>query len=169
MLQYERIDVSEGIGINKSDKSKECMICHHWNFKGIGYKYEPRVCNGCHDLSMMVYNLNDFMILNIKGLDYRCYVFNMSKNDAVKQLNNSVLDKKRSIIMDFGANMTPVEVIKKGAFGGTYFKDIYCNVNDKWYKNSWKKFDVLKDIDQKYYCSNHYDVSVNKYGVKCGT
>ena len=117
----------------------------------------------------MVYNLNDFMILNIKGLDYRCYVFNMSENDAVKQLNNSVLDKKRSIIMDFGANMTPVEVIKKGAFGGTYFKDIYCNVNDKWYKNSWKKFDVLKDIDQKYYCSNHYDVSVNKYGVKCGT
>ena len=51
MLQYERIDVSEGIGINKSDKSKECMICHHWNFEGIGYKYEPRVCNGCHDLS----------------------------------------------------------------------------------------------------------------------
>ena len=26
-----------------------------------------------------------------------------------------------------------------------------------------------KNLDQKYYCSNYYDVSVNKYGVKCGT
>ena len=34
---------------------------------------------------------------------------------------------------------------------------------------SWKEFDELKNIDQKYYCSNHYDVNVNKYGVKCGT
>ena len=26
--------------------------------------------------------------------------------------------------MDFGANKTPVEVIKEVAFGGTYFRDI---------------------------------------------
>ena len=74
MLQYERIDVSEGIDLNKSDKSKECIICHYWYFKDIGYKYRPHVCNGCHDLSMVVHNLNDFMILNIKGVHYRCYV-----------------------------------------------------------------------------------------------
>ena len=36
-------------------------------------------------------------------------------------------------------------------------------------KTDGKKFDELKDIDQKYYYSNYYDVSVNKYGVKCGT
>ena len=36
-------------------------------------------------------------------------------------------------------------------------------------KNSWKEFDQLKDIDQKFYFSDYYDVSVNKYGVKCGT
>ena len=33
MLQYERINVSERIDINKSNKSKECMICHYWYFK----------------------------------------------------------------------------------------------------------------------------------------
>ena len=66
MLQYEINDVSEGIDLNKADKSKDCMICHYWYFKDIGYKYESHVCNGCHDLSMMVYGLNDFMILNIK-------------------------------------------------------------------------------------------------------
>ena len=57
--------------------------------------------------------------------------------------------------MYFSANITPVQVIKQGTFGGTYFRDIYSSVNDKWYKNSWKEFDVLKDIDQKYYCSNY--------------
>ena len=56
--------------------------------------------------------------------------------------------------MDFGTNKTPVEIIKEGAFGGTYFRDIYCGVNDAWYKNSWKEYDVLKDIDQKYYSIN---------------
>ena len=71
--------------------------------------------------------------------------------------------------MDFGANKTPVEIIKEGAFGGTYFRDIYSGVNGKWYRKSWKEFDELENIDQKYYCSNYYNVSVNKYGVKHGT
>ena len=60
-------------------------------------------------------------------------------------------------------------MIKEGAFGGTYFRDIYSGVTRKWYTKSWKEFDQLKDIDQKYYCSDYYDVSVNKYGVKCRT
>ena len=58
-----------------------------------------------------------------------------------------------------------VEIIKEGAFGRTYFTYIYSNINDKCYRKSWKEFDVLENIDQKYYCSNYYDVSVNKYGV----
>ena len=69
MLQYERIDNSEGIDLNKSDKSKKCMTCHYWYFKDIGFEYQPYVCN---DLSMVTdYNLSNFMILNIKGVDYR--------------------------------------------------------------------------------------------------
>ena len=43
---------------------------------------------------MVVYDLKNFIILNIKGVDYRCYVFNMSKNDAITLLNDSVLDNK---------------------------------------------------------------------------
>ena len=68
--------------------------------------------------------------------------------------------------MDFGANETPIEIIKEGAFGGTYFKDIYSGVNGKWYRNSWKELDDLKSFDSKYYCSNYYYVCVNKYCVK---
>ena len=65
--------------------------------------------------------------------------------------------------MDFGANKTHVEVIKEGAFGGTYFRDICSGVNGKWYRKSWKGFDELGGIDKKYYSSNYYDISVNKY------
>ena len=71
--------------------------------------------------------------------------------------------------MYFGANKTPVEIIREGAFGGTYFRDIYSGVSGKWYKRSWKEFNQLKNIDQKFYCSDYYDLSVNKYGVKCET
>ena len=39
MLQYERIDVSEGIDINKLNKSKECMICHCWYFKDFNHMH----------------------------------------------------------------------------------------------------------------------------------
>ena len=71
--------------------------------------------------------------------------------------------------MDFGKNKSSVEIIKEGVFGGTYFRYTYSGVNGKWYKNSWKEFDILENIDQKFYCSNYYDVSVNEYGFKCGT
>ena len=92
MLQYERIDISEGIDFDETNKSVECMICHYWYFKDIGFKYQPYVCNRCHDFSMIVQKLDDLVILKVKGVGYRCCVFNMNKNDAVSLLNNSVLD-----------------------------------------------------------------------------
>ena len=71
--------------------------------------------------------------------------------------------------MDFSTNKTLIEVIREGAFGGIYFRSFCSGVNGKWYKKSWKEFDQLKNIDQKYYCSSYYDVSVNKYDIKCRT
>ena len=71
--------------------------------------------------------------------------------------------------MDFSPNKTPIQIIKEGAFGGTYFRDIYSNINKKWYRNSRKEFVHLKNIDSKFSASDYYDINVNKYGVKCGT
>ena len=71
--------------------------------------------------------------------------------------------------MNFSPNKTPIEIIKEGAFGGTYFRDVYSNINKKWYRNSWKEFIDLKNIDPKFYASGYYDVNVNKYSVKWGT
>ena len=69
--------------------------------------------------------------------------------------------------MDFSPNKTQIET--KGAFGGTQFREIYPGINEKWYKNSWKEFFHLKNIDAKIYESVYYDVNVNKYGVNCRT
>ena len=46
---------------------------------------------------MMVYDLDDFMILNIKGVDCRCFVCNRGENDAVNRLNNSKLHDKGTL------------------------------------------------------------------------
>ena len=94
MLQYERINVSEGIDIDKSNKSKETMLCNYWYFKDIGFKFKPYACNRCHDLSMMIYDLKDFMVLNKRGVNYKCFARNISKNTGIKLLNNSQLDDK---------------------------------------------------------------------------
>ena len=70
------------------------MTCHYWYLKDIGYKYETHVYNKCHNLLMVIYDLKNFIILSIKGVDYRWYVLNISKNDAITLLNNSALDNK---------------------------------------------------------------------------
>ena len=71
--------------------------------------------------------------------------------------------------MNFSSNKTLIEIIKEGASGGTYLRDIYCDTNEKWYKNSWKEFFRFKKIDAKFYAADYYDVNVNKYGVKFET
>ena len=69
------------------------MICNY-SYSSEGFKYQPYVCNGCHDFSMTVMNLSDFFILNIKGVDYRVYIIDVDKKEAVNYLNNSDLGKK---------------------------------------------------------------------------
>ena len=90
MLGYRKIDVSEGIDINKTSASKECKLCHYCFFKDIGFKFEERVCNKCHDLLTMAYSLKNIAILNAKGATFRCILMGISKNESLKRLNNSV-------------------------------------------------------------------------------
>ena len=66
MLQSERIDISEETDFYKTNKSVESMSCHYWYFEDTGFQYQPYVSNRCHDFSMIVQNLDDFMILKIK-------------------------------------------------------------------------------------------------------
>ena len=95
MLEYDRIDISEGIDINKISASNECDICHYWYFKDNGFKYEPYLCNGCHDLMPKAMKFNDVAIVYVKGNSYRIHFCYTSKNDAINIMNNSnLIDKK---------------------------------------------------------------------------
>ena len=90
MPQYQKIDISEGIDINKTSASKECELCHNWSFKDIGFKFEEHVCNKCHDLLIIAYYLKNIAILNAKAATFRCILMGISKNEGLKRLNNSV-------------------------------------------------------------------------------
>ena len=91
LLRCENIDFSEGIDVNKTSASKECELCHYWFFKDIGFKFEKHVCNKCHDLLTMAYSLKNITILRAKWTTFRCLLMGISKNKALKRLNNSVL------------------------------------------------------------------------------
>ena len=94
MLCFDRVDISEGINVNKTKKSKECDICHYWYFLDKGFKFQPNICNRYHDLLMISMNLSDIAILNIKSTDYRCIISRISKNEAINLMQNSSLTKK---------------------------------------------------------------------------
>ena len=68
------------------------MIFHYWYFLNLNYAYEPEVCNGCHNILMITYELENIAIPNVKGVDYWCVLWNITRNDAANRSNNSKLD-----------------------------------------------------------------------------
>ena len=90
MLRYQKIDVSEGIDVNKTSASKECELWHYWCFEDVGFKLEKHVCNGCHDLLTTAYSLKNIAILSAKGVTFRCTLMGIIKNEGLKRLNNLV-------------------------------------------------------------------------------
>ena len=93
MLNYYKIDVSKGIDINKTSKSKECKICHYWYFWNKGFTFQTYVCNRYHDLLMISINFSDIVILNIKDSDYRSIIWNYQKR-SYKVIGKYLFDLK---------------------------------------------------------------------------
>ena len=98
MLQYDIINISEGIDINKTNTSKECKICHYWYFKDIGFKYEPHLFNGCHGLMQKAVSFNNIAIVYVEGNAYRIHFWYMSKDDAINIMINSILIDKMRVL-----------------------------------------------------------------------
>ena len=98
MLEYERIDISEGVDVNKTNLSKEYDICHYWYFQDIGFKYEPYLCNGCHDLMQKAMSFNNIAVVYLKGNAYRINFWYMSKDDVIKITDGFILLDKRGVL-----------------------------------------------------------------------
>ena len=98
MIEYERIDISEEIDVNKTNVSKECEICHYWYFKDIGFKYEPYHCNECRDLMQKAMSFNNIAIAYINENAYRIHLWYMSKDDAINIMTGSNLVDKWGVL-----------------------------------------------------------------------
>ena len=86
-------DISEGTDPTKSNKSRECMICHYF-FLNHGFKFQDYVCNGCHDLTMLCVNISDTAIITIKNVVYHCIIHSISKSETIHLLENSLLEDR---------------------------------------------------------------------------
>ena len=90
-MQYERITDDGGIDHKKnSNTSRFCDVCKFWFFVNKSFNYEDYACNGCHNLLMMTFSLDNIAALNVGNVFYRCILMSISKDEALKKLNNSV-------------------------------------------------------------------------------
>ena len=83
MLEYDRIDISEGVNTDKTSASKECSICHYWYFLDKNFNYDLYLCNGCHDLMQKAMSFKNVAIVSIKGNVCRIHFCYISKNDVL--------------------------------------------------------------------------------------
>ena len=98
-FQYERIDIVEGIDIDKINPSRECTVCHYWYFKDVRFKLESNICKKC-SIGCIFSKTKRIEILDVKGVDYRCVLCGIGRNKVASILNNSVLEDKGVIILN---------------------------------------------------------------------
>ena len=98
MLEYERIDISDEIDVDMSDKSKECMLCHNWYFLDKIFSYGPYLCDGCYNIVQKCNKLKNSAIVNVKKSVYRIYFLYMNKREAKKLMTNSDLIDKKGVL-----------------------------------------------------------------------
>ena len=92
MLEYDKIDISEGIDINKCEKtSRECSLCKFYYFLDKNFKYGPYLCDGCYDMSMKAVIMRNLTIINYNGNQYRVKFAFMSKKDAYNSIKNAII------------------------------------------------------------------------------
>ena len=98
MLEYDRIDVSKGIDVNKTSSSRECSLCHYYYFLDINCNYQKYLCDGCHDMSMKANSMQNVAIVYSDSNAYRINFIFMDLNEATYLLNNSNKDSKKGTL-----------------------------------------------------------------------
>ena len=98
MLEYNKIDLSEGIDIVESLSFRECGLCHfHYFIKN--FNYQDYFCDGCHDMSMKAVSINNLAIVYSKGNAYRVNFSFMTKDEKfIKLIKRSDLNNKRGVL-----------------------------------------------------------------------
>ena len=99
MLKYDRIDISEGIDINKCEETPHrCSLCKFYYFLDKNFCYDPFLCNGYYDRSLKAVSMQNLAITNHNGNHYRVNFAFISKKDAYCLIKNvTIIDKKGTL------------------------------------------------------------------------
>ena len=63
-----RIDVRKGIAVNKTSSSRKCIIGQYPYFLEVNCRFQPEVCDTCHDLMKKAMSFNAVAILSVKEI-----------------------------------------------------------------------------------------------------
>ena len=97
-MEYDRIDISEGIDVNRTDRSRDCTRCHYWYFLNKNFKYGPLLYDCCYDIVQRPTDFKDIVNVRIKKNAYRIYFPYMNKHEAKKLIKKfDPIDKTGSI------------------------------------------------------------------------
>ena len=101
MIEYEKIDISGGIDHNKTNKSKECMLCHYWYFLDKNFSYRPYLCGGFYNVTQKPTGSKNIDIVYVKGNAHRIHFWYMSKRKCKRKrkaislmTNSNLIDRK---------------------------------------------------------------------------
>ena len=98
MLEYDRIDLSEGIDVSKASNSRDCIFCHYYYFLDINFNYQKYLYDGCHNMSMKANNMQNLAIVYSDSNVYRINFTFMDINEATYLLNNSNKNSKKGTL-----------------------------------------------------------------------
>ena len=68
MLKYDKIDITEGIDVDKTNESRECKFCHHWYFLNKNFSYGPFTCDSCYAIVQKSTDFKNIAIIHVKKL-----------------------------------------------------------------------------------------------------
>ena len=147
MLVYEKIDISDGINVGMSDKSKECMLCHYWYFLDKSFSYGPYLCDGCYNMMQKCNKLKNIAIVHNKESVYRICFLYMSKHEA-KNLKTNLIDKKGGFFSLYKMDNTTYyqrnrEIMLNRA------KNYYENDKERLREKARNKYRYLPEKDKK--------------------
>ena len=92
MLKYDRINISEGIDINKCEEtSRKCSLCKFYYFLDNNFKNGPYLCDGCYDMSMKAVSMQNLTTINHNGNSYRVTLTFMTKKDAYNLIKKAII------------------------------------------------------------------------------
>ena len=68
MLKYDRNDITEGIDLDKTNKSRECKFFHYWYYLNKNFSYGPFTCDGWYAIEQKSTDFKNIAIIHIKKL-----------------------------------------------------------------------------------------------------